>query len=250
MCDRHIADARAAEGLDDLDALDILHDGAVHRACGLVVSCKAVAADLERQPHAEERERERHERCKRKPPVDTRERRDADNGQHDMARALGDHVCQRRFDGLDLIDHHALDLADAVRLHIAERRAEEAVGQPQPQPLQNGIGHCVRYAGRQAEKRDLYGIGRKREQAPAQNVRRCGRSQHEQAQQLIHAVKRHEPQHDAQHRQNDRQREPLFLAAGISEQRVQPALFLRFFRSHNDSLFLCDIPTACASAPA
>lgn len=125
-----VADARAAEGLDDLNALYVFDNGAVHGAAGLVVFCEAVAAYLEGQPHADEGQREGYERGEREPPVEAEQRNDAYNGQDDVPRALRNHVGERRLNVLDLIHHHALYLADGVVFHVAERRAEKAVGQP------------------------------------------------------------------------------------------------------------------------
>ena len=52
-----------------------------------------------------------------------------------MARALGNHMRQRRLEVFDLVDHHGFNLADRPVFHIAERRVQEAVGQPQPETL-------------------------------------------------------------------------------------------------------------------
>ena len=151
-CIFFVTHTRAAEGLDDFDALNVLDDGAVHVARGSVIFRKAFAADLERQPHAQERQRKRDKGSQRQPPVDAQQRRNAHDGQYDMPRALRDHMRQRRLEIFNLIHHHALDLADGARFHVAERRAQKPVGQPPPEPGQDCVGHAVRNAGGQAEQ--------------------------------------------------------------------------------------------------
>ena len=232
-----IADAGTAEGLDDLNALDVLHDGAVHVVGGLVIFLEVLAADLEGQAHAEEGQGERHQRGQRQTPVDAQQRDDADDRQHHMARALGDHVGQGRLQIFDLVHHHALDLADGVVLYVAQRRVEEAVGQPQAQTLQNGIGHGVGGAGEQAEQQDLHHVGQQRQQAPSDGQRRRGRPVHEQTDERVHAVERHKAQHDAEHRQHDGQGQALLFTAGIGEKRACPAFLFGF---HTMSSFLLE----------
>ena len=162
-----IGHARPAKGLDDLDALDILDDGAVHIGVGLVIFLEILAADGHRQHHADHGQRKRDQRGQRQPPVDAQKCDDADNGQHHMSCALGDHVSQRRLQILDLVHHHALDLADGVVFHIAQWRVQETIRQPEPHPFQHMIGHVVRNAGGQRERDDLHGVGQQRPEAPA-----------------------------------------------------------------------------------
>lgn len=189
----------------------------VHDAVGAVILGEAVAADLKGQPHAEEGEGEGDQRCQGQPPVQAHQRRDADNRQYDVPRPLRDHVGQGRLYGFDLIHHGALDLADGVTLHVAQGRVQKAVGQPQPQTLQNIVCHGVGHPGGQAEQQDLSCVKQKRQQAPAYHRPGIGRPGGKQADHFIHAVKRRQPQHNAQHRQDDRQPHPLFLSPGIGE---------------------------------
>ena len=127
-------------------------------------------------------------------------------------------------------------------LHIAERRVEEAVGQPQAQRLQDRVGHRVRHAGRQAEEQNFDGIGQQRQQAPLYNSRRRSRSHREQTQHCVHAVKRRKPRRHAEHGQNDRQVHPLFLALRVGEEHVHPTFL--FFILHIVFPFPCGTLTA------
>ena len=77
--------------------------------------------------------------------------------------------------------------------------------------VQNGVRHGVGRAGGQAEQHHLGGIGCQRQQAPLHRQRRRGRSRRHQADEPVHTVEGHQPQHDAEHRQDDRQEQPAFL---------------------------------------
>ena len=224
-----IGNAGSAKRLNDLDALDVFNDRAVHVVCGFVVLCKVFAADFEGQTHADDRQRQRHKRGERQTPVKRREGDDADDRQDDMPRALGDHVRQRRLQVFDLVHHHALDLADGVAFHVAERRMQKPVGKAQAQPLQNGVCHAVRYARGEGEGQNFRRVCRKRRQTPQGNAARRHRVCREQADQPVHAVERHKPEGDRQDRQDDRQKQLFLLTRRIGKERVQKALLFRFW---------------------
>ena len=223
-----IGHARAAERLDNLDALDIFDDRAVHIGVRLVVCLEIFSADDYRQHHADHRQRERDQRSQRQPLVDAQERDDAHDRQHHMASALGDHVRQRRLQVLDLVHHHALDFADGVIFHVAQRRVQEAVGQPKPQAFQHVIRHVMGNAGGKRKRGNLHSIRQQRPQAPPRNRRRVRRSRDEQADHPIHAIERRQPRRHADHRQNHGQNQLFLFAFRIGEKRFHPALLFRF----------------------
>lgn len=92
-----IGNTGSAKRFDNLDALDVFDDGAVHISSRLVVFVKVFAADLEGQPHAENRERKGHKRSEHDTPIDKAERNKAYDRQNDMPGTFGNHVRKRRF---------------------------------------------------------------------------------------------------------------------------------------------------------
>ena len=116
-----------------------------------------------------------------------------------MTGSLGNHMGQRRLDGLNFIHHHVFDLANRVPLHITQRRMEKTVRQTEPEALQNRVGHAVGDACGQAEKQDFSHIGSQGSQAPVSDSSLRHGPRHKKADEPVHAVKGCQPQHDAQH---------------------------------------------------
>ena len=82
-------------------------------------------------------------------------------------------------------------------MHLAQRRMEKTLHQPQAQPFQNVVGRVVRDAGGKGEAQHLARIRCQRPRTPADDGSLRGRARSEQTDDPVHAEKRHQPQKDA-----------------------------------------------------
>ena len=224
---------RPAKGFDNLDSLNVLHDGAVHGCVGLNILIEVFPADLKSQNHADQGEGDRRQGRQRQTPVNARQGNQAYNRQSQVSHPLGNHVGQRRLNVLDLIHHQVLDLPDRVGGHFPQRGVEEPVRHPQPQALQNVIGGVVGQHGGKAEAENFYQIGPQRQAAPGQNALFPKRPGGKGLDQPEYAVVGQKSCRYADNGQNHRASEPLPTRPGVSEQAGKPALFCLLQANHS-----------------
>ena len=128
LCSPHkffIAALRLAEYLDDFNAADVLHRCVVERigrcdGAGIVL---VIARHHEREE--DHTQRKRDQGSKRHAPVQNEQIHKRCQNDHGVAAHLGNHMRQRRLDGIHTLDQSVLELAGPSRLHIAKRHAGE-----------------------------------------------------------------------------------------------------------------------------
>ena len=196
------------ERLDDLDAVDVLDEGAAHLIGGLHRAGIVLAVAAHDGHHEEECHREHHQAQQRQPPVQHKQIHDGQHRGGDVRGHLREQMCQGRFHAVHLVHDGLLQLAAGGVHHGAQGQLGQ---QHLPDGLEDVVGRFVRNGQCAVVQHRAQQISAQcREQPGSIGVQRLFPGQ-QQSDDLCRRKIRHHAAYRAEHRQHNGCDEPAVL---------------------------------------